>query len=657
MSFEDIFGNEGAEVIQSVSGQVINLKNYQGDLIETGFKVLGKEEFFSVTNEELNIAFGYTGEGKYRMPPSLDFEVGSFLLSGSGDLTTNQFISFDQPFSESPAVFTSQLITGAFENNYDKIGRVISTSGGFYVTGSSSSISNHVYIATKTGNFKFNNSQDRIEIATATKDNNSGYNFVGFSEDFDSIPEVFIQSQQPQVSEENYFSETCITGVSVSGFYFNSFQSDLSPASGTGIFAYLATNQNIFNVADSSDLPIRTLNYSCTGESNFNFNTDSILEQVNGTNNAGYRFNNDQYAVLYQRYGEDGLFENNFFAVQSTGDGKNKVSEHILQTGSGIGASGSIINADFPDHVYSLFNTNGDVNQLVIDGANDANVTGSFTLAQINNGELLTFAAGGDIRVPKIYDHFGDKHAIQDITGIQAKIVTGGSMVSLDGKPALDFVRTTGGQDNAVYYRVSDSGHITGVEGLEIFATVSFDNVSQTLNASNSFRADYVVSENQNSAVNDIGFGAGKVAGTPYQYLYEEHGSANTFGGFDFPGDITKDGWGITGNEISFDTKYVLNGFVGFDDSATSGFRGMTFDGSYVSGYTVSGQKNNIIGTIGSDQTYDNSFDGKFQELLIYKNVQPDSREKIRKNALYRSNEGLTNPNFNFIQIGVTGIL
>jgi hypothetical protein len=657
LSFEDIFGNEDAEVIQSISGQVINLKNYQGDLIETGFKVLGREEFFSVTNEELNIAFGYTGEGKYRIPPSLDFEVGSFLLSGSGDLTTDQFISFGQPFSESPAVFTSQLITGGFENDYDKIGRVISTSGGFYVTGSSSSISNHVYIATKTGNFKFNNSQDRIEVATATKDNNSGYNFVGFSEDFDSIPKVFIQSQQPQVSEENYFSETCITGVSVSGFYFNSFESDLSPASGTGIFAYLATNQNIFNVADSSDLPIRTLNYSCTGESNFNFNTDSILEQVNGTNNVGYRFNNDQYAVLYQRYGDDGLFENSFFAVQSTGDGKNKVSEHILQTGSGIGASGSIINADFPDHVYSLFNTNGDVNQLVIDGANDANVTGSFTSAQINNGELLTFASGGDVRVPKIYDHFGDKHAIQDITGIQAKIVTGGSMVSLDGKPALDFVRTAGGQDNAVYYRVSDSGHITGVEGLEIFATVSFDTVNQTLNASSSFRADYVVSENQNSAVNDIGFGAGKVAGTPYQYLYEEHGSANTFGGFDFPGDITKDGWGITGNEISFDTKYVLNGFVGFDDSATSGFRGMTFDGSYVSGYTVSGQKNNIIGTIGSDQTYDNSFDGKFQELLIYKNVQPDSREKIRKNALYRSNEGLTNPNFNFIQIGVTGIL
>ena len=265
LSFEDIFGNEGNEVVSIISQQIVNLKNYEGDIIQTGFKILGKDESFSVTNEEINIAFGYTGEGKYRMPPSLDFEVGSFLLSGSGDLTTNQFISFDQPFSESPAVFTSQLITGAFENNYDKIGRVISTSGGFYVTGSSSSISNHVYIATKTGNFKFNNSQDRIEIATATKDNNSGYNFVRFSEDFDSIPEVFIQSQQPQVSKENYFSETCITGVSVSGFYFNSFQSDLSPASGTGIFAYLATNQNIFNVADSSDLPIRTLNYSCTG--------------------------------------------------------------------------------------------------------------------------------------------------------------------------------------------------------------------------------------------------------------------------------------------------------------------------------------------------------------------------------------------------------
>lgn len=659
LSFEDIFGSQGAEVIQSVSGQVINLKDYEGNLVETGFKLLQKEEFFSVTNEELNIAFGYTGEDKYRMPADLDFEVGSFLLSGSGDLTTNQFISFDQSFSGSGslAVFTSQLITGEFENNYDKIGRVVSASGGFYVTGTSNSTSNHIYIATKTGNFIFDNKKDRIEVGITTKNNESGYRFVEFSENFDSIPEVFIQSQEPEIGEESYFSETSITGVSVSGFYFNSFQGDLSPASGTGAFAYLSTNQNIFNVADSSDLPVRTLNYSCTGESDFNLNVDSILEQVNGTNNAGYRFNNDQYAVLYQRYGDDELFENNFFAVQSTGDGKNKVSEHVLQTGSDIGASGSIINTDFPDHAYGLFNANGNVNQFVIDGVNDTNVTGSFTSKQITDGTLLSYAAGGDIRVSKIYDQFGNKDAIQDITGIQGKIVTGGSMVTLDGKPALDFVRTAAGQDNAVYYEFSGNSHITGVSGLEIFATVSFDTVNTTLNSSSSYRGDYIVSENLDFAVSDIGFGAGKVAGTPHQYLYEEHGSANTFGGFDFPGDITKDGWGITGNEISYDTKYVLNGFVGFDDSVTSGFRGMTFDGSYISGYTVTGQKNNIIGAIGSDQTHDNSFDGKFQEVLIYKNVQPNSREKIRKNALYRSNEGSTNPNFNFIQIGVTGIL
>lgn len=647
LSFEDIFGNEGAEVIQSVSGQVVNLKNYQGDLIQTGFKVLEKEEFFSVTNEELNIAFGYTGDGKYTVAPGFDFEVSSFLLSGAGDLLTNQFVSFEQSFSGSPVVFTSQLITGEFENNYDKIGRVISTSGGFYVTGTSSSHSNHVYIATKTGNFKLNYGQDKIEVATTTKNNSTGYRFVEFLENFDSIPEVFVQLQEPEISKENYFSETCVTGVSVSGFYFNAFGADLSTASGSGEFAYLATNQNIFNVADSSSLSLQTINYCCTGESNFDLNVDSVLEPVNGTNNAGYRFNNDQYAILYQRYGEDEILENSFFAVQSTGDGKNKVSEHMLLTGSG----------ELPDHAYGLFDINGDVNQLVIDAANYGNITGSFTSAQINDGTLLTFSSGGDVRVPKLYDHFGTKHAVQDITGLQAKIITGGSFVTLDGKPALDFVRTSAGQDNAVYYRIDSGDQITGVNGLELFATVSFDVVNKTLSASASYGADYVLSENENSAISDIGFGAGLVAGNPYQYLYEEHGAGNAFGGFGFPGDISKDGWGVTGNQIAYDAKYVLNGFVGFDDSNTSGFRGMTFDGAYVSGYTVTGQKNNIVGTIGSDQTYDNSFDGKFQEALIYKNVQPDSREAIRKRALYRSNEGSVNPNFNFIQIGVTGIL
>jgi hypothetical protein len=649
LSFEDIFGSQGAEVIQSVSGQVINLKDYEGNLVETGFKLLQKEEFFSVTNEELNIAFGYTGEDKYRMPANLDFEVGSFLLSGSGDLTTNQFISFDQPFSgsESLAVFTSQLITGEFENNYDKIGRVISASGGFYVTGTSNSTSNHIYIATKTGNFIFDNKKDRIEVGITTKNNESGYRFVEFSENFDSIPEVFIQSQEPEIGEESYFSETSITGVSVSGFYFNSFQGDLSPASGTGAFAYLSTNQNIFNVADSSDLPVRTLNYSCTGEFDFNLNVDSILEQVNGTNNAGYRFNNDQYAVLYQRYGDDELFENNFFAVQSTGDGKNKLSKHSLQPGS----------IELPDHAYSLFNTNGDVNQLVIDGANDSNVTGSFTSKEISDGTLLAFAGGGDIRVSKIHDQFGSKDATQDITGIQGKIITGGSMVILDGSPALDFVRTASGPDNAVYYTIDNGARITGVDGVEIFATVSFDTVNRDLTPTVSWSGDYIVSENLLDLASGVSFGAGKIAGQPYQYLFAESGINNGFGGFDFPGDISKDGWGVTGAEIAYDTKYVVNGFIGFDDSITSGFRGMTFDGSYISGYTVTGQKNNTIGTIGSEQISANSFDGKFQEVLIYKNVQPNLRERIRADALQRSNGVSTNPNFNFIQIGVTGIL
>jgi hypothetical protein len=327
--FKDAFGNTGVLVLPQVSGQIINLKNLQGDVLASPLKTLSNETTITVTNAELNSGFGYTGDGRYLIPPNVDFEISLFTLTGTGTSTSSHFVSFEEAFNETPAVFTSQVVDN-IEGPNTKIGIVETSSGGFTITGLSRLDSNHNYIATKTGTFLLNNSLQKIEVGIATKTGASGYSQVQFANIFDSIPNVIVQLQKPETGKESYFAETVITGITTSGFYFNAFQPDGSSPSGTGNFAYIVTENNIFNVLDTSKFPIQSINYASTGEASFDFASGNVFESINGSNNTGLRFNHNNSAVFPQRVGVNAGMQDKCMAVFRTTGDTNQISLHYF---------------------------------------------------------------------------------------------------------------------------------------------------------------------------------------------------------------------------------------------------------------------------------------------------------------------------------------
>jgi hypothetical protein len=365
-SFEDVFGGSGFEIINEVSGQRIDLRKIDGTLIEEDFKVFNNQDQFSITVDELNDAVQYTGNNRYQVPPNIDFEVDEFTLETG--LTTSQWIPFKNTFSDGPpVVFTSQKTTfnTAGQTNYiNKIGRVNVQQDGFVVTGVSERNSSHIYIASRTGSFPIDNATKRIEINYVNNSYQTDYKFVQFIQDFDVAPTVFLQSQEPDQDIEDLFSETCITGVSTSGFFYKIFQSNLDNTRGTGILAYIAAEQESFNILKTSNIGVKSLNYNTIGSSNVIFDSTPILNGYGGTS---YRFNYDQYSILTQRVADNSLYDDIFFSVDTHGT-KNTVRQNALQTGL-RGIAGIKVETDDP------------TDRIQINGAAQINVdTGNFSM-------------------------------------------------------------------------------------------------------------------------------------------------------------------------------------------------------------------------------------------------------------------------------------
>lgn len=328
VKFKDAFGNNGNSVLQNVSGQRIDLRNVQGELLVSGLKTLTNETTFQINNDEINSGFGYTGDGRYVVPPSVDFEIAAFTLTGTGTTASNHFVSFEENFDETPVVFTSLVTTGV-EAKHRKIGIQSVASGGFTITGKNELDNNFNYIATKTGTFPIN-SFEKIEVGTTSKNNTSGYREVLFNNTFTTTPNVIIQIQKPETSKESFFCETVITGITTTGFFFNAFQPDGSTPSGTGVFGYIATENNIFNVLSSSEIAIDSLNYASTGESSLNFVSTEIFESINGSNNTGLRFNHDNAGIFIQRLGTNSGLRDKCMSILRTTGNKNQIALHYF---------------------------------------------------------------------------------------------------------------------------------------------------------------------------------------------------------------------------------------------------------------------------------------------------------------------------------------
>lgn len=343
LEFEDIFENTGFAVQQSVIEQQINILDIQGNLKSGNFKNLTNDSSFTITNNDVNEIFGYTGNDRFRVPPSLNFEVNGFQINA--DTTSVQTVNFQSDFSgEVPAVFIQQKASGSFNDAYRPLGRQYTQNDGtkFFVKSfdGNPNETHYTFIASKTGNYTVDTK--KIKVGFVNKNNSTGYQTVTFDQPFASIPSVIIQLQQTGGSStEKSTSETCITGVSANGFSFAAFQDDGSAAGGTGQYAYIAVDELGFNNTTATDLPVTVLNYASTNEEDYSFGSP-ILNEFNGSESSvtDGLFNHDQYAVLCQRSGEDAILEDKFFVVHETGN-QNRLHQHTLTSGLDFGMRAS----------------------------------------------------------------------------------------------------------------------------------------------------------------------------------------------------------------------------------------------------------------------------------------------------------------------------
>jgi hypothetical protein len=455
MTFEDIFGRSGDVVTQDISGQRIDLVKMDGTKIGP-IKTLTNEETVTIFNEDLNSGFGFTGDGRFRMAASINFEAQSFNIGSSPSSTSS--ISLEQTFSETPVIFTQEVHSGFHDNIHKKLGRISSTSSSFIVTGRSDiqQETNYTYIATLTGRKVFDGGANIIETNFVSKNNTTGFQAVEFSSTFPSEPRVIIQLQQQDPSQSK-FCETTITGVSNTGFFFAAFQDNTIAAGGTGQYAYLATSPTNtgFNNQTGSDLPIECLNYATTGATDFDFDSHSVLNEFNGTSVSSMRFNHDQYAVLAQRSGNDDSLRDKFFNVHRFNN-VNRVFQHLLTTGLDVGLRSR--------------NPSGDTNHIFVN-------TGSGSAT----GFSLTGVGSGMVDNPNSFDgiYTGGADLYQNTTTSGLRIKTTGvnnTWILTDDDPANtyshDKIAWSGGENVNHPLNVTDWSGGAGV----ISATIADSN-------------------------------------------------------------------------------------------------------------------------------------------------------------------------------------
>ena len=670
MAFEDIFQNSGNEVLQSVSEQIINLYNSEGDLKSGEFKTLTNENTFTVTKTQIDEAFGYTGDGRYIAPTGLKFQGNFFTLSGSADLGVDgQFIQFESDtefYDEAPMVFIQQVTDGSITGKQKPIGRVRTTRSGFFVTGVSTTETDYYYFASPTGVFKLENNSKTIEVGKFNKNQSSSFIEVTFNETFASNPKVLTQLQKKDEDTQNFFATTNITGTSTTKFDMNAYDENVEAFNGNETFAYIATDIDSFNILLNNNLPQNTINIATSGASSISPTGETILEEYNG---AAYKYDHDNQMLFAQKTGTN--YSGEFMVIHRTGS-QNKAVNYPMITGD-YDMSG-VRFRDFsdrnPDHGYSLFNLNGDRDQYVVDVVDvDTNTTGSYTATDLEDGTLLA-DIGTDGVVSKLYDQFGGKHASGQSgshnTGYMPYIVTGGELVKLEGLPAMIFrsgsrnafldIKTEGFTND----EPSDlSTHISGVDGIEAFATVSLDANAVASSSNTAYNNSYIFGENYNGGKKDYGLGFNLISSNNRLILYTERGDQNAFARGSVAGDTdaTKHGYAYTGEIVTLGEKYTINSFSKFDEDNGSGIVGLGTGQNYASGYVVTGRDNYIVGSIGSDESFDKTFKGRFQEVLFYTSLRGD-RNDIYNDIQNRLAQDLDHTAFNknFINVKRTGV-
>ena len=460
LEFEDIFQNTGFAVQENVTEQTINILDLQGNVKSAGFRTLANENSFSISNQEINQMFSYIGDGRYSVPSGLSFEANSFVMSANPGNLYEQIVDLETDFDEDPAIFIQQKVTGSFNDVYRPIGRVStdSTANNFTVKVCEQNTvdTKYAYIASKTGSFIVD--AKRVEVKFVNKNNTTGYQGVLFDNEFSTIPTVFIELQDPSNGERET-SETCITGVSTTGFFFAAFQDNGIAAGSNSKYAYMAVDQLAFNNTTESDLPVTVLNYASTGNEDYLFG-NAILNQFNGSESSvtNSKFNHDQYTVLCQRSGEDVDLENKFFIVHETGN-QNKLYQQTITTGL--------------DNGIRTSQTNGANNHILLTGTNLTVGTEDFTMfawarfdSSLDGKQYLLESHKNGIGIA--WFQSGDGKNYVNLNGVDYLAITGNGGASLnDGNLHSLYVEVT--RDTSLKGYVDGALSITNSQILQHF--------------------------------------------------------------------------------------------------------------------------------------------------------------------------------------------
>lgn len=211
------------------------------------------------------------------------------------------------------------------------------------------------------------------------------------------------------------------------------------------------------------------------------------------------------------------------------------------------------------------------------------NTEQDFTATQVTDGTLATFCGAGNGFVRTWYDQSGsDRHATQTTTANQPQIVSGGSVLTVNGKPALLF---DGSNDSLLFSDLTLTTYST-------FALVKKAATS----------GSFVTLGNSSSRYFSV---------SPFSdgFLYEW-----------IPGDYARTGYT---NNTAQNLFSVIKSTTG-----TGGYSGQQ-NGSNLAAYTLfSSYTSMVLSTIGlrDDGT---RASGNMQEIIIYGSVQASNRSAI----------------------------
>jgi len=679
LEFEDIFGNSGFSVQRNVLQQEINILDFQGNEKSGNFKTLTNDSSFSILNAEVNEMFGYTGDERYRVPSGLNFEVNSFQIS-IGD-NSREDIFFEGEFNEPPAVFIQQKVSGSFNDIYRPLGRQYTKNDGtkFFVKSldENPNETHYTYMASQTGSFTVDGKKIEIDFVSRSGVTvGTGYQAVEFNRTFGTIPTVVIQLQEADTAKDRDTSETCITGVSNTGFYFAAFQDNNQLASGTGKYAYIAAEELAFNNAASSDLPISVLNYASDSVEDYSFGTP-ILNEFNNSESSvtDSRFNHDQYLVLCQRSGEDANLEDKFFAVHETGN-QNKLYQHMLTSGLDTGIRAS--------------QTDGANNHILLTGTDLTVGTKDFTMfawakfdSSLDGKQYLLESHNNGTGIA--WFQSGDGKNYVNLNGVEYLAITGAAGASLnDGNLHALYVEVT--RDTSLKGYVDGTLAITDTQIIERTTGFTVDSVGQGMpqNLGN-FNENYTGADDFYQNVRYSGLRI-KTSGSNNTWILVDEDPATNYvntpiawsGGenINHPANVSSwtglevysgftvanIGFGMSQNSNSFDGTYT-GGVDLYQNTATSGLRlkqtganntwVFTDDdpaNGYITGFNVNGIGS---GMVNNPNDFDGSYTGD-NNLFVNTQVPGLKVKKVGVNWIL-TDEDSTNTYFTGFTLGAVG--